>query len=173
MAPQAPSTLRLRASVETFESWCESQEIDPFQASIPQSQTSFFFSFMRRSYRSSPSRDIKRPSRDPSNWPLALTGQDPFLHNLLKSFLRERPLALQPFPAWDLSVVLFSLVKDPFEPLSEISLKLLTFKTVFLTPLAAGCRQGETHAVNYSLPNLVQYCPKAGSWVHLKDPTAL
>ena len=60
-------------------------------------------------------------------------------YNLLKSFLRQKPRAPQPFPAWDLSFVLFSLVKEPFEPVSEISLKLLTFKTVFLTLLAAAC----------------------------------
>ena len=53
---------------------------------------------------------------------------DPFLLNLLKSFLRERPRALQSFHTWDLSFVLFFLVKHPFEPTSEIPLKLLTLK---------------------------------------------
>ena len=77
-------------------------------------------------------------------------GQDLLLHNLLKSFLRGRLRALQPFPAWDLSFVLFSLIKEPFEPLSEISLKLLTFKAVFLTLLAADCRCSDIHAINYS-----------------------
>ena len=45
--------------------------------------------------------------------------------------------------------MLFSLVKEPFEPLSEISLNLLTFNTIFFTLLAAGCRRGEIHAINY------------------------
>ena len=37
MAPQAPSKLRLyQDKWKTFESWYESQEMDPFQASIPQ-----------------------------------------------------------------------------------------------------------------------------------------
>ena len=77
-------------------------------------------------------------------------GQDLLLHNLLKSFLRERLTALQPVPGWDLSFFLSSLVKEPFEPLSEISLKLLTFKTVFLALLATCCRMGEIHAIDYS-----------------------
>ena len=76
-------------------------------------------------------------------------GQDPLLLNLLKSFLRERPRALKPFLAWDLSFVLFSLVKQPFEPVSEIPLKLLAWKTVVLTLLASGGRRGELHAIAY------------------------
>ena len=75
--------------------------------------------------------------------------QDPFISNLLKSFKRERPRSIQEFPPWDLSLVLFSLIKEPFEPLSEAPLKLVTFKTVFLTLLASGCRRGELHAISY------------------------
>ena len=74
-------------------------------------------------------------------------GQDPLLLNRLKSFLRERPRALQPFLAWDLSFVLFSLVKQPYELISEIPLKLLTLKTIFLTLLASGARRGEIHVI--------------------------
>ena len=56
--------------------------------------------------------------------------QDPFISNLLKSFKRERPRSIQEFPPWDLSLVLFSLIKEPFEPLSEAPLKSVTFMTV-------------------------------------------
>ena len=76
-------------------------------------------------------------------------GQDPFLSNLIKSFKRERPKSIQEFPHWDLSLVLFSLIKEPFEPLDEASLKLLIFKTVFLVLLAAGCKRSELHALSY------------------------
>ena len=46
-------------------------------------------------------------------------------------------LGSKTFLAWDVTFVLFSLVKEPFETLLEISLKQLTFKTVFLTVLTA------------------------------------
>ena len=46
--------------------------------------------------------------------------------------------------------MLFSLVKEPFEPLSEIPVKLLNFKIVFFTLLSAGCSCGEIYAFNYS-----------------------
>ena len=124
--------------------------MDPFQASIPQIVNFLLYLFHEKKlsfksiggYRTAISRPIKLCTG-------LDVGQDPLLHNLLKSFLKERQRALQQFPAWDLSFV-FSLVKELFEPLSEISLKLLTFKTVFLTLLAAGCRRGEILAINYS-----------------------
>ena len=40
--------------------------------------------------------------------------------------------------------------KQPFEPISEIPLKLLTLKMVFLTFLASGARRGKIHAISYS-----------------------
>ena len=155
MAPHALSTLKLyQCKWKTFESWCKSQDVDPFQASIPQIVDFLLYLFHEKKlsfksiegYRTAISRPIELSTG-------LDVGQDPLLHNLLKSFLRERLRALQPFPAWDLPFVLFSLVKEPFEPLSKISLKLLTFKTVFLSLLAAGCRRGEIHAINYSTVN--------------------
>ena len=49
-------------------------------------------------------------------------------------------------PSWNLSLVLHQLTKAPFEPLREASLKLLTFKTVFLLALGSGKRRSEIHA---------------------------
>ena len=43
-----------------------------------------------------------------------------------------------------------SLTKAPFEPLKDASLKILTFKTVFLMALASGKRRGEVHAWTFS-----------------------
>ena len=92
--------------------------------------TSYFTWSLRGSCLSNPGKDIKLPS-----WglPLALVCQDPLPLNLPKSFLRETLGALQSFPALDLSFVLFSKVKEPFEPISEIPLKLLTLKDFSLS----------------------------------------
>ena len=43
-----------------------------------------------------------------------------------------------------------ALTKAPFEPLKDASLKILTFKTVFLMALASGKRRGEVHAWTFS-----------------------
>jgi len=53
------------------------------------------------------------------------------------------------YPSWDLSFVLNSLGSHPFEPLVEIELRLLTYKTLFLLLFATGCRRGEIHAIDY------------------------
>ena len=36
------------------------------------------------------------------------------------------------------------------EPIPEVSLRLFTFKTVFLLLLASGCRRGELHSLSFS-----------------------
>ena len=50
------------------------------------------------------------------------------------------------YPSWNLSLVLHQLIKAPFEPIQEASLKHLTFKTVFLLALGSGKRRSEIHA---------------------------
>ena len=163
MAPQASSTQKVFSSKwKIFEFWCLSKDLDPFKATIPQIADFLLYLFHEKKlafksiegYRTAISRPIKLATG-------LDVGQDPLLLNLLKSFLRERPGALQPFPAWDLSFVLFSLVKHPFEPISEIPLQLLTWKTVFLTLLASGARRGELHAIAYS--SLTQ----APNWINI------
>lgn len=50
-------------------------------------------------------------------------------------------------PAWDLMVVLEVLKRPPFEPLSEISIKMLTLKTVFLLEITSARRCCEMQAL--------------------------
>ena len=72
-------------------------------------------------------------------------------HNywLQNSFTRDRPKPNRSILTWDLSLVL-GLTKAPFEPLSEVPLKWLTYKTVFLLALASGKRRSEIHAWTHS-----------------------
>jgi hypothetical protein len=44
-------------------------------------------------------------------------------------------------PKWDLSVVLRALMGFPFETMDKVSLKYLTFKTIFLVALATAQRR--------------------------------
>ena len=67
------------------------------------------------------------------------------LNRLLASFHRDRSVKDKAIQNWDLSLVLLALTKPPFEPLRKASLKILTFKTVFLMTLASG-RSQEVHA---------------------------
>ena len=75
-------------------------------------------------------------------------GPSPELSALLRSFHTERPRTASLVPAWDLSVVLYTLQGAPFEPLGSTSLRWLTLKTVFLITLASGARRSEVHALS-------------------------
>ena len=72
--------------------------------------------------------------------------KDENLTHLLDSFHRDRPKARRGIPSWNLSLVLHQLIKAPFEPPKETSLKHLTFKTVFLLALSCGKHRSEIHA---------------------------
>ena len=72
--------------------------------------------------------------------------KDGNLTHLLDSFHRDRPKGRRGIPSWNLSLVLHQLTKAPFEPLTEASLKHLTFKTVFLLALGSGKHRSEIHA---------------------------
>ena len=73
-------------------------------------------------------------------------GKDENLTRLLDSFHRDKPKGLRGVPSWNLSLVLHQLTQSPFEPLRKVSLKHLTFKTVFLLALGSGKRRSEIHA---------------------------
>ena len=69
------------------------------------------------------------------------------LGSLIRSFQLERPPQRKIAPQWNLSLVLQSLLKPPFEPIAKCELKFLTLKTVFLVALASGRRRSELHAL--------------------------
>ena len=75
-------------------------------------------------------------------------GSDPVLSELIRSFELARPVSRSLAPKWDLSVVLRSLTKAPFEPLSQASLEHVTWKCVFLLTLASAKRRSEIHALS-------------------------
>ena len=70
--------------------------------------------------------------------------------DLLASFRTQRPRRPPSFPDWDVTFVLYCLSKEPFEPLDNISLRLLSYKTCFLLLLASGRRRSDVHALDVS-----------------------
>ena len=72
---------------------------------------------------------------------------DPAISAMLRSCRLESMRSRNEVPSWDLSLVLSILSKAPFEPIKSISMKELTFKTVFLLALATGKRRSELHAL--------------------------
>ncbi len=59
-------------------------------------------------------------------------GKDPLITRFLHGVMKLRPRVRSCVPPWDLIVVLEALCRPPFEPIEEISERLLTLKMVLL-----------------------------------------
>lgn len=143
-APQRVSTRRVYAArLTVFKNWCQKSNVE-----WPLSNSDPVLSFLLEQFhlgRAPSTLEGYRSSLADSLPELNLT-QDKRLSRLLQSFHRDRPRAAKVLPPWDLQVVLEVLSGPPFEPLTLIPLKLVTFKTVFLLALASGSRRSEIHA---------------------------
>ena len=130
-----------------FSDWCKSKSIDPECPTMNNFATFFLFLFEEKKlavstikgYRSMLSNTLKFKGGES-------IGSNPFLSELIHSFELDRPITRSLTPKWDLSCVLWSLTKTPYEPLSEASLKYCTLKTVFLLAFATARRRSEIHA---------------------------
>jgi hypothetical protein len=71
-------------------------------------------------------------------------------------------------PMWDLPTVLQGLMGDPFEPLDQLSLEYLTWKTVFLVAVCSARRIGELQALDCRPP----YCSIGLAGVMLRTHSA-
>ena len=150
-APQAPSSRKVYESKWNFFSkWCEGQRLSPHKVSVHHVADFLLFLFKEKEYSVKTIQGYKAAIAGALKFIYHRDlGHDARLSNLIRSFKSERPTQHNPFPMWDLSLVLTALMKDPFEPLASIDLKLLTYKTVFLTLLASGSRRGEIHALDF------------------------
>ena len=68
------------------------------------------------------------------------------LTKLLANFSIERPRERDPFPTWDLALVLSRLQRGPYESLRSASMKFLSGKVAFLVALATAKRRSELRA---------------------------
>ena len=113
---------------------------------------------------------------------LALKGRDLAasreITTLLRSFARSvNPVELRP-PAWDVSLVLQSLMGAPYEPLRTCEERFLAQKTLFLLALASAKRIGELHALSYRVSHTrdwgeVSFAFVTGFVAKTQDPSSL
>ena len=118
-----------------FSSWCDSREIDPYNATL--TQIADFLTHLYTSglqyrtiagYRSMLSSILDSVENRP-------VGQHPYIVRLLKGIFNSRPPKSKLLPEWELPKVLKMLEKGPFEPMGKASLKHITLKTVFLVAI--------------------------------------
>ncbi|CAC5366274.1 unnamed protein product [Mytilus coruscus] len=85
-------------------------------------------------------------------------GQHPYVTRLIKEVFNSRPPTTKLLPEWDLQLVLTLLQKEPFEPIENIDLKHLIFKTVFLISITTfrRCSDLQSLRVNHSFMRIQQ-----------------
>ena len=133
----------------TFCNWCRGRGVAPVNASVPLI-VDFFRNLVRDKGLSVPA---VRGYRASLNSVFALKGRDLAASRevsmLFRSFSKSaRPERLRP-PNWDVSLVLQSLTRAPYEPLRSADERFLAQKTLFLLALASAKRIGELHALSY------------------------
>ena len=146
-APQRRSTRSVyEAKWTIFTKWCDANQVD-FR-SPPVTSVADFLMYLFKDKKLQPSTidGYRSAIADKLGNETVNISKDDNLTRLLDSFHRDRPKGWRGIPSWNLSLVLHQLTKAPFEPLSEASLKHLTFKTVFLLALGSGKRRSEIHA---------------------------
>ena len=95
---------------------------------------------MIKGYRSAIALGLKTVNTDVST-PLELAA-------LLRAMSVEIPKRETTPHKWNLTLVLETLIREPYEPLEEASLKFLTHKCIFLLALASAKRVSELQALS-------------------------
>ena len=135
------------AKFRKFSSWCSEREIDPHSASI--AQCADFLSYLFQSglkYRTIAGYRSMISAILPPVEGIAV-GQHQDIIRLLKGVFNTRPPQKRLMPEWDLGKVLDLLASPVFEPISKISLKYLTLKSVFLAAISTFRRCGDLQAL--------------------------
>ena len=132
-----------------FCNWCRGRGVAPVSASVPLI-VDFFRHLVRDKGLSVPA---VRGYCASLNSVFALKGRDlaasQEVSMLFRSFSKTaRPERLRP-PNWDISLVLQSLTRAPYEPLRSADERFLAQKTLVLLALASAKRIGELHALSY------------------------
>ena len=131
-----------------FRQWCRSEGHSISRPSLP--KIADFLFWLQRSCQLSVSSIMGYRSMLSAVFKSVLPeiSSSPVLHDLLRSFQVEAPIREVRPPSWDLTTVLTYLRSSSFEPLTTISLRDLTHKTLFLISLATAKRVRELQALS-------------------------
>lgn len=135
------------ARIRIYDSWCKDQHIDPFKASLPQIAEFFMYLHSVRKCTPKTITGYKSAISLIHNDGSKVTSSSE-LKALIKGLFNLNPSVRTLTPNWNLPLVLSVLTRHPFEPVSSIDLKFLTFKTVFLMALASASRVSELHSLS-------------------------
>ncbi|XP_025766655.1 uncharacterized protein LOC112848041 [Oreochromis niloticus] len=72
----------------------------------------------------------------------------PLVRYFMKGAQQLHPVSKPLVPTWDLSLVLGAVSQPPFEPLSQVEIKILSLKTALLLALASAKHISDIHALS-------------------------
>ena len=148
-APQRESTRRVyQSQFKQFQTWAKSNGVDACHPTVAQISDFLLYLFNVRGFQPGTIQGYRTAITE--MLPDVSSIKDaPELQRLIRSFFRDKPRASRSLVPWDLRVVLDALSRPPFEPINSVEIKMLAFKTVFLTALATGRRRGEIRAFSF------------------------
>ena len=144
------STLKVySARWRIFLTWCQQREVNPIDPSLTKLVDFFCYLFDTlklsvasiKGYRSAISNTLKFSKA-------ADCMADPVILDLIKGFALRRPVSRSLTPKWNLTCVLWSLNKAPYEPLRTADIKYIMLKAVFLLTFAVARRRSEIHVLS-------------------------
>ncbi len=156
---RAPSTRKLYAlKWRLFTSWCGDRQLDPVNCPI-----GTVLEFLQARFSAGLTHSTLKVyvvAIAAYHAPLGgqSVGKDPLVTRFLRGVMRLRPQVCSRVPPWDLTVVLDALCRPPFEPIEEISDRLLTLKTVFLLAISSLKRVGDLQALSVA-PSYLDFAP--------------
>ncbi len=146
---RAPSPRKLYGlKWRLFTSWCGDHQLDPVNCPI-----GTVLEFLQARFSAGLSHSTLRvyvAAIASYHAPMGgqSVGKDPLIICFLRGVMRLRPRVRSRVPPWDLAVVLEALCKPPFEPIEEVSERLLTLKTVLLLAISSLKRVGDLQALS-------------------------
>ena len=132
-----------------FCSWCGDHDLNPLETTAPTLADFLTYLFKVKTmcvstiqgYRSVIAQTLK-------DLDVADMSANNHLRALLTQFGVERPRSFRSSPQWDLSLVMRSLTRAPFEPMREAAMWAVSWKTAFLLALATSKRRSELRALS-------------------------
>ncbi len=145
---RAPSTKKLYGLKWRITSWCGDRQLDPVNCPI-----GTVLEFLQARFSAGLTHSTLRvymAATAAYHAPMGgqSVGKDPLITRFLRGVMRLRPRVRSRVPPWDLTVVLEALCKPPFEPIEEVSERLLTLKTVLLLAISSLKRVGDLQALS-------------------------
>ncbi len=156
---RAPSTRKLYGlKWRLFTSWCGDHQLDPVNCPV-----GTVLDFLQARFSAGLSHSTLRVyGAGIASYHAPMGGQsvgkDPLITCFLRGVMRLRPRVRSRVPPWDLAVVPKALCKPPFEPIEEVSERLLTLKTVLILVISSLKRVGDLQALSVA-PSFIDFVP--------------